>query len=43
MNALKVKIENKNRISEQNHNKKIGELEAKFSDLTIFANYSPKY
>jgi hypothetical protein len=43
MNALKVDIENKNRISEQNHNKKIEELEAKLSGLTIFENYSPKY
>ncbi len=43
MNALKVDIENKNRISEQNLDKKIEELEAKLSGLTIFENYSPKY
>jgi hypothetical protein len=31
MNALKVDIENKNRISKQNHDKEIGKSEAKFS------------
>jgi hypothetical protein len=38
INTLEEDIENKNRISEQNHDKKIGELESKFSGLTIFEN-----
>jgi hypothetical protein len=38
MNALKEDIENKSRINEQNHDKKIGESDAKFSGLTIFEN-----